>query len=84
MAHSHAPYSLCPYIYALTTISGKMERRSNHHMDFNKNKTARSININKVYYDNSTDIDIKRGISCSRGDIMKMHEFSSYTNRKVF
>jgi len=39
-----------------TTIEGKLLSKSNHHIDFKRNKTGKINNVNRVWYDNSKDI----------------------------
>lgn len=47
---------LCPFEYA-ETIQGKMEKRLNHHISFDKNKSSRIINQNPIFYNRHEDID---------------------------
>lgn len=39
-----------------TTIEGKLLSKSNHHIDFKRNKTGKLNNVNRVWYDHSKDI----------------------------
>jgi hypothetical protein len=50
---------LCPFEHQ-NTIEGKMARRSNHHLSFEKSRVERSLNENPVFYDRRRDIDLTR------------------------
>lgn len=49
-------YGLCPFEY-VNTIQGKMVRRANHHLSFEKNRVGRINNENPIYYDRNQDLD---------------------------
>lgn len=39
------------------TIEGKLLSKSNHHIDFSRNKTTKINNTNRVWYDHSKDLE---------------------------
>jgi hypothetical protein len=41
----------------MNTIKGTMEKRSNHHLSFEKNKINRIVNENPIHYNRHLDID---------------------------
>jgi hypothetical protein len=47
---------LCPFEFS-KTIQGRMERRLNHHIAFDKDRSHRIVNENPIFYNRHQDID---------------------------
>ena len=76
-------FGLCGYEYESTTIMGKINKKTSHHLNFQKSP-ARPVNINKVWYSKEKLISAVDWEEKQKNITHRVHSFKSNSEHELY